>query len=123
VTSVLDNPNVGAVLQRAGIASPSSDVIERLAYACHNLEGGADSLLEVSAADWATEDQETDVLVILTREAVYMIGKGRRRRFQPLEKFAIRAPFDYYRDLAEDDELAGPAVVVLAKDGHKEDGR
>jgi hypothetical protein len=36
-----------------------------------------------------------------------------------VEKFAIRAPLDYYNDLAEDDEIAGPSVFFLAKNGHK----
>jgi hypothetical protein len=119
MTALLHDPNITAVLQRAGIPSPSTDVMDRLEYACHNLEGGAESILEVSQADWATEEQGTDVLVIVTRTVVYMIGQGRRGRFRPMEKFAIRAPFDYYSDLAEDDELAGPSVVFLAKDGHK----
>lgn len=119
MTTPLDNPKVIAALQRAGMSSPSADVIERLTLACQQLEGGADAVLEISQANWANEDQGTDVLVVQTRDGLLLVGKGRRGRFKPTETFGIRAPFDYCHDLAEDDEIADASVFFLAKDGHK----
>jgi hypothetical protein len=120
MTAPLDNPRVMAALERAGMSSPSLDVIERLRFACNLRDGpNPDEILEISHADWANEDQGTDVLVIQTRDGVLLVGKGKRGRFKPVETFAIRGPYDYYQDLAEDDEMARASVVFLAKDGHK----
>jgi len=121
MTALLSNPKVAAALQRAGMSTPSPDVIDRLRFACEVLNDGPDpdDILEISQADWATEDQGTDVLVIQLRDAVLLVGKGKRGRFKPMETFAIRSPYDYSQDVAEDDEIAGASVFFLAKDGHK----
>jgi hypothetical protein len=117
----LNNPKVVAALQRAGMPTPSVDVIDRLAWAFTALRDGPDpdGVLEISQAEWATEEQGTDVVVIQLRDAVLLIGKGKRGRFKPMEHFAIRAPYDYSQDLAEDDEIAGASVFFLPKVGHK----
>jgi hypothetical protein len=119
MTLDLSNPHLKEALHQAGMSTPSADVIERLTFACHEIEGGADAVLEISQADWATEEQGTDVLAVQTRSGLLLVGKGKRGRFKPLETFGIRAPFDYYQDVAEDDEMAGASVFFLPKDGHK----
>jgi hypothetical protein len=119
MTVDLSSPHLKEALDRAGIPAPSADVIERLTFACHEIEGGADAVLEISQAEWATEEQGTDVLAVQTRGGLLLVGKGKRGRFKPMETFGIRAPFDYYQDVAEDDEMAGASVVFLPKDGHK----
>ena len=120
MTTPLDNPKVIAALERAGMSSPSPDVIDRLTFACNLADGpDPDEILEISQADWANEDQGTDVVVIQTRDGVLLVGKGKRGRFKPMETFAIRGPYNYYQDLAEDDEMAGASVVFLAGRRHK----
>jgi hypothetical protein len=119
MTVDLSNHHLKQALDRAGVLAPSADVIERLTFACHEIEGGADAVLEISQADWATEEQGTDVLVVQSRSGLLLVGKGKRGRFKPMETFGIRAPFEYYQDVAEDDEIAGASVFFLPKDGHK----
>ena len=98
MTTPLDNPKVTAALERAGMSSPSPDVIDRLTFACNLADGpDPDEILEISQADWANEDQGTDVVVIQTRDGVLLVGKGKRGRFKPMETFAIRGPYNYYQ--------------------------
>jgi hypothetical protein len=119
MTGELSNSYVKGALDRAGMAVASADVLERLTFACREIEGGADAILEISQADWATEEQGTDVLVVQSRGGLLLVGKGKRGRFKPMETFGIRAPFDYYQDVAEDDEMAGASVFFLPKTEHK----
>jgi len=56
MTSLLNLPNVNAALQRASMFPPSSDVIERLRSACEHPDVQPDGILEISRADWGTEE-------------------------------------------------------------------
>jgi hypothetical protein len=115
----LNAPNVREALERSKLWPPTGQVRERLAFALDTINDGPEAILEITKADWATEDQGTDVLVVLVRDALLMIGSASRSRFRRAEPIAIATTLDRYRDLVEDDEMAGASVVFLAKDGHK----
>lgn len=115
---MIDEPEVSSALQRAGLWPPAAKVRSRLELALQHVEA-ASEVLEVSQAKWANEEQGADVLVVQTRTGLLLLGEGKRGRFKPTEPFVIRAPYDYYQDLAEEDELAGASVFFLAKGDHK----
>jgi hypothetical protein len=119
MTDVLAFPNVKAALERAGMFPPPADVNERLTSACEHPEVTPDGILEISRADWGTEEQSADdVLVVQTRVGVFMILKVKRRMFRGPGMIRIRCLYDWYEDVVDDDELAGPSVMFLAKPGH-----
>ena len=72
LAAFLAYPNIKAALERGGVFPPPPDVSERLAIACENPEVEPDGILEISRADWGTEDQSApDVLVVQTKKSNY----------------------------------------------------
>ncbi len=119
MTALLAYPNIKAALERGGMLPPPPDVSERLAIACENPEVEPDGILEISRADWGTEDQSApDVLVVQTKAGLFLIVKVKRGILRPAGTVRIRCLYDWYQDVVDDDEMAGPSVVFLAKPGH-----
>jgi hypothetical protein len=119
VTPLVERPNVRAALERGGLLPASPELLEQLTSACEHPEVAPDDILEISRAIWATDEQSADdVLVVQTRVGVFMIVKVKRRLLQPGGMVRVRCLYDWYQDVAEDDEMAGASVVFLAKPGH-----
>ena len=119
MNAALANPNVKAALERAGLFPPPPEVSERLTSACEHPEVEPDGILEISRADWGTEDQSADdVLVVQTKAGLYLIVQFKRGLLRSTTTARIRCLYEWYRDLVDDDEILGSSVVFLAKQGH-----
>lgn len=102
-------------LERAGLQSPSSEMVDQLDAAG---APDADDVLEVSRATWATETNGAEVLVVLNRESLVLVEMQKRGFFRPATPVAVTLRLGDYRDLGEldDADLPGPAVMFLAPD-------
>ncbi|MDQ3742093.1 MAG: hypothetical protein M3389_14225 [Actinomycetota bacterium] len=117
--NILDRANIEAALRRASLFPPSDDVLERLNSALEHPEVEADDILEITRADWATDEQSADdALVVQTRAGVFLIIDVPRRFLRPGGRVRVRCLYEWYRDVGADDEMAGTSVVFLAKPGH-----
>jgi hypothetical protein len=119
MTALLTQPNIRAALERSGLLPASADVVARLTSACEHPEIDPEGILEITRATWATEDQGADdVLVVQTKSGVFMIIKIKRKLLRRGGTVRLRCLYEWYQDLTDDDEMAGPSVVFLAKPGH-----
>lgn len=120
MSSCLEHPKVQAALKRASLYPPTPDVAELVRSACDHSEIDADEILEITRGGWGNEEQSADdVLIVQTRQAVFVILKVKRRLLQPGGIGRIRFRYEWYHDLGEEDELAGAGVMFLGKEGHK----
>ncbi|HTU79667.1 MAG TPA: hypothetical protein VMF09_12990 [Solirubrobacteraceae bacterium] len=96
--------------------APSPEVLAQLDVACRGVEGHADAVLEISRATWATETRSADVLVVLTRKSLVLVGMQKQGLFKPATPAAMTLRLADYNDLGEIEveELAGPTVMFLA---------
>lgn len=116
----LEHPNVQTALKRAAIYPPTPDVAERVKSACDHPEIEPDGILEITRGGWGNEEQRADdVLIVQTREAIFVIIKVERRWRKPAGFVRLRFRYEWYTDLIEDDELAGAGVMFLASEGHE----
>lgn len=119
MTALLAHPNINAALVRSGLLPASADVVARLTSACEHPEIDPEGILEITRAAWANEEQGADdVLVVQTKSGVFMIIKVKRKLLRPGGMVRLRCLYEWYQDLTDDDEMAGPSVVFLAKPGH-----
>ena len=119
MTDPLSLPNIQAALERSGLRPLSSDVYERLTSACKHPEIEPGGILEITRANWGTEQQRADdVLVVQTRAALFLILRIKGKLLRRDEMARLRCRYDWYQDLIEDDEMAGPSVFFAAQPGH-----
>lgn len=117
--SGLEHPNVRAALERAGLHPPSPVVAERVTLALGHADIEPDEILEFSEVDHGTEQQTLqDCLLVQTRQGMFMVTTVKRGLFRPDVPVRVRCLYSWYRDLIEDDELAGPSVFFVANPGH-----
>jgi hypothetical protein len=102
-------------LERAGLP-PSHEVVGLVDVACASLGEGRDAVLDVSRAEYATETEGADVLVVLARERVALVALQKPGLFRRAEPVVMVVPFSDYRDVAEDDEFAGHSVFFLPRE-------
>lgn len=116
MTVDLANSHLKAILDRAGMPAPSPEILAQLDVACRGVEGHADAVLEISRATWATESRSADVLVVLMRESLVLVGMQKQGLFKPAKPAAMTLQLTDYNDLGEIEveELAGPTVMFLA---------
>jgi hypothetical protein len=121
MSSCLEHPKVEAALRRASLYPPAPDVAELVRSACDHPEIEADGILEITRGGWGNEEQSADdVLIVQTREAVFVIINVPRRWRKPGGMVRVRLRYEWYWDLIEDDELAGAGVMFIANEGHKD---
>lgn len=120
MTVDLSNPHLKAVLERAGMPAPSRHVLAQLDAACAGVEGHTNAVLDISQAQWATETDGEDVLVVLMRKIIILVAMHKRGLFKEPEPSPRTLVLADYQDVAEDDEFAGPTVWFLAREEDKQ---
>lgn len=120
MTVNLSNPHLKAVLERAGMPAPSRQVLVQLDAACAGVEGHTNAVLDISHAEWATETDDEDVLVVLMRKIIILVAMHKRGLFKEPEPSPRTLVLAEYQDVAEDDEFAGPTVWFLAGEEDKQ---
>jgi hypothetical protein len=119
VTSCLSYPNIRSALERARLMPPPRDVVERLESVCERPDVEPDGILEITKADWGTEQQSADdVLVVQTRTGVFMVVKVKGGFLRPDGMVRLRCLFEWYEHVVEDNKTAGASVMLLAKPDH-----
>jgi hypothetical protein len=114
----VNHPNVKAALERAHLWPPSKDVKQLVNSACDHPQITAADILELSRGNWGNEEQSArDVLIVQTRAGVYIVIKVKHGPFST-EMVRLRCLYEWYRDLAENDELDGPGIFFVAKEDH-----
>ncbi len=108
------DPRIAAVLERAGMLPAPEEVLAQLGAAMGCVGSDLDLLLEVSRALWATETEQEDVLVVLMREAVVLVGMRKGGLFRAPEPRARALQLGDYQYVAESDEILLNSVTFLA---------
>lgn len=108
------DPRIAAVLERAGMVAAPEQVLAQLGAAVDCVGGDLDVLLEVSQATWGTETEKEDVLVVLVREMVVLVGMRRGGLFRAPEPQARALRLDSYSYVAESDEFVLNSMIFLA---------
>lgn len=110
------SPNPNETWARAGL-TPSSDATARLQAALAT-SNGEDDLLELSHARWGNEENGPDeVLVVLLRDRLVLVG-SKRRLLGGAQSVVMSKPFSAYTAVGSDDEFFGHSVFLH---GHDED--
>lgn len=119
MSTLLEHPRIKGALERSGLFPASSDVVERILLACDHPEIDPERILEITKADWGTEEQSADgVLVVQTPQGLFLIVDVPRRFLRPAGHVRLRYLYEWQQDLIEDDELAPPGIFFVAKPGH-----
>jgi hypothetical protein len=100
--------------------APSRVVVAQLHAACADVKGYTNAVLEISQASWATETNGEDVLVVLMRGVLVLVAMRKHGIFSGPEPSRRTIALADYRDVADDDEFAGPTIWFLTPDEDKQ---
>lgn len=113
----LSDSNVNAVLDRAGLLpAPPPRVLDQLHAACAGVDGYTDAVLDISLPRAPDDLPGGEALLVLMRKAVVVVTMRKRGLFKAAEPHPINLPLAQFENVAEDDELAQYALVLLARD-------
>lgn len=112
----ISNRHVKAVVERAGMFPPAPQVLEQLHAACVSVDGYTDAVLDISLPRAPDGRPGGEALFVLMRKAVVVVTMRKRGIFKPPEPSPITLPLAEFENIAEDDDVAQYAIILLTHD-------